>query len=478
MPSPPVTLTIPHKRVSPETHFGSAPSRLLQSNLFRGPDHRGISMLHGHRSCSATLFALITILGATSAAAADVSTIAGTGVAGSSGDGGPAIAARLRSPHGMAVAADGTVYIADTENNRVRRISPAGIITRVAGTGTWGDTGDGGQATSATLSGLVSLALSPADDILYIADLDNNRVRQVDLATGVISAFAGAGLIGFGYAGDGGPAVTAWLQMPEGVATDADGNVYIADVVNCIVRRVDIATNIITRVAGVPGSCTPGGDGGNALAARFSLPSRVALDAAGNLYVLDTGSRSVRRVSAASGTITTVAGGGSTTPGFGSATTMNLGAPSDLVVDAANRLYISAYDQVFRVELGTGILSVFAGTGATGFSGDGGPSQDATFREIGGLATRGEDILIADSGNHRIRAVVEPPPLPDDLIIELTTSQAFIDSFNLVAGSILMINVDGRDYLVVSNATSAGLDVTLTDNDQLIAIDLAALASA
>jgi hypothetical protein len=183
-------------------------------------------------------------------------------------------------------------------------------------------------------------------------------------------------------------------------------------------------------------------------------------------------------VNATTGIITTVAGGGSTTPGFGSALTMNLGAPSDLVLDAANNdLYIANFNRVFKVDLGTGILSVFAGTGATGFSGDGGPAQDATFQDIGGLARRGTDILIADSGNNRIRAVV-PPPLPDDLVIDLATSPAFLNSLNAVPGSILMVNVDGREYLLIPNATSVGLDVTLTGNDQLLVVDLGALQSA
>ena len=422
------------------------------------------------------LVGCLAVLGATTAIAADVTTIAGNGVGGFSGDGGPAIAAALNQPYGMAVASDGTLYVADSANYRVRRISTSGDIDTVAGNGSWGDGGDGGQATAASLSGLLSIALSPAGDVLYIADIDNNRIRRVDLGSGVISNFAGVGFAGFGYAGDGGPATSAWLALPEGVAVDAAGNVYIGDVFNCAVRMVDIATNIITTVAGAPSDCTPSGDGGDAAAARFLLPRRVAVDPAGNLFVLDSGPDTVRRIDAGTNIITTIAGGGSTIPGFGDATTMNLGTPSDLALDASNNLYISNFNQVFKVDLGTGILSVFAGTGVTGFSGDGGPAQDATFQGIGGVATRGDQILIADSGNNRIRAVV-PPPLPDDLIIELTTSQALLDSVNAVPGSILMVNVDGREYLLIPNATSVGLDVTLTGNDQLLVVDLGALQS-
>ena len=430
------------------------------------------------RSVASGCLALLAIAGTTPALAADVVTIAGTGAGGYSGDRGPATAARLASPHGMAVAANGTVYVADSDNYRVRRIGTDGVITTIAGNGSFGDDGDGGQATSASLSGVLSIALSPAGDILYISDIDNNRVRQVNLTTGLITNFAGAGWVGYGFGGDGGPATSASLATPEGVAVDSSGNVYIGDLFNCVVRMVDASTGIISTVAGVPGACSPGGDGGDALSAQFSLPRRMALDAAGNLFVLDSGSRTVRRIDAATNIITTIAGGGAVTPGFGDATTMDIGAPSDLVLDAANNLYIATFNQVLKVDLDTGVLSVFAGTGVTGFSGDGGPAQDATFYDIGGVTRRGDEILIADSGNARIRAVVPPAPPPDDLIIELTTSQAFLDAFTAVPGSLRMINVDGREYLVLPNATSVGLDVTLTDNDQLIVIDLTALANA
>ncbi len=415
----------------------------------------------------------------TPAFANDVTTIAGNGLATFSGDGGPAIAAALSGPAGVAVAADGTVYIADSGNLRIRRISPGGVISTIAGNGTYGDGGDGGQATEAQLGGVEALALSPADDILYVADNGMNRVRQIDLGSGVITTFAGRGLDYIGHDGNGGPATAASIGIPLGIAADPAGNVYFTEFMYCAVRKVDIATHVITRVAGsgLVGDCGSDGDGGDALAARLNSPSGVATDAAGNLFVVDLATDTVRRIDAVTHIITTIAGGGATTPGFGDATSMDLGELQGIAIDDANNLYVANHAQVFRVDLDTGILSVFAGTGATGFSGDGGPALDATFSNIWGLGIGGAALFIADMQNNRIRAVVPPPP-PDDLIIDLATSQAVLDSLNAVAGSILMINVDGREYLVVPNATSVGLDVTITGNDQLLVIDLGALASA
>ena len=439
-------------------------------------------------SSIAALPLFLGLLGATAigvtppALAADVSTIAGTGVRGFSGDGGPALAANLSYPTGIAVAPDGTIYFPDTGNYRVRRISTNGIITTVAGNGvngfiTTGDDGDGGPATLATIGVVGSIALSPTGDTLYIADSNNNRVRQVNLNTGIISGFAGTGWTAYGSGGDGGTALNASFQVPVAVAVDGDGNVLIGDESSCIIRRVDIATSIISTIAGDPDDCTPSGDGGDALAARLSMAMRLAVDAADNIYFIEGALPTVRRIDAVTRIITTVAGGGTITPGIGDATTMRIVGPRALVVDATH-LYISNLSQVFRVDVSTGILSVFAGTGATGFSGDGGPAQDATFLGIDGLAVRGDEVLISDDGNHRLRAVIPPPPLPDDLTVGLATSQAFLDSLSRVAGSILMINVDGREYLVIPNATSVGLNVTLTGNDQLLVIDLSALESA
>jgi hypothetical protein len=426
--------------------------------------------------------AFIAIFNASAALAADVTTIAGRGLPRFSGDGGPATSAELNSPDDVAVAADGTVYVADAFNLRIRRISPGGVISTIAGNGTYGDAGDGGQATAAQLGSIAAIALSPADDVLYIADDGTNRVRRVDLASGVITTFAGRGLDYLGHTGNGGPATSASIAMPAGIAVDPAGNVYFSEnAFYCTVRKVDVATQVITRVAGsgsyLPGACASEGDGGDALAAHLDLPGSLATDAAGNLFLVEIGTDTVRRIDAVTQVITTIAGGGGTLPGFGDATTMDLGDIHGLAIDDADDLYIANDNRVLKVDLGTNILSVHAGSGATGFSGDGGNALAATFNGIWGIEARGSKVFIADQNNNRIRAVV-PPPLPDDLIIEPGTLQEILDSVNVVVGSILMVNVDGREYLLIPNATSVGLDVTLTGNDQLLVLDLGALQSA
>ncbi|MFZ3018130.1 MAG: HYR domain-containing protein [Gallionella sp.] len=426
------------------------------------------------RTRSILLF-LIASLASATALAGNVTTVVGTGVAGFSGDGGTATAANLNGPRGIAVAPDGTIYFADNANFRIRSVSPAGIISTIAGTGNIGDAGDGGLAVNATLSGVLSIALNPPAGALYIADIDNNRVRRVDLTTGVITNFAGTGIFGFGYGGDGGPATSASLAFPEGVAVGSDGSLYIADAFNCIIRKVDTAS-IITTVAG-NGACVATGDGGNALLASFALPTRVSVDGASNLFVIDA--NTIRRIDSVTNIITSVAGGGITAPGSGPATNMNLGNPADLITDAAGQLYIANFSHLFKVDLASGVLSVFAGTGVSGFSGDGGPATSAQFNDLSGLAfTPAGALLVADAGNHRIRSIAPDAPVtPFDVVLSLATSQAFLDSLLAVQGSIGLINVGGRDFLLIPNLASVGLDVTVTGNDQLLVVDLGALQS-
>ena len=223
-----------------------------------------------------------------------ITTVAGKGKSGSSGDGGPATQAALDDPSGLAIDGSGNLYIADTGNDRVRRVDAAtGLITTVAGTGEEGFSGDGGPATQAALDEPHGLAFGGAGN-LYIADTGNDRVRRVDAATGLITTVAGTGEEGF--SGDGGPATQAALDEPHGLAFGGAGNLYIADTGNDRVRRVDAATGLITTVAGT-GEEGFSGDGGPATQAALDEPSGLAFDGAGNLYIADTRNSRVRRVS-------------------------------------------------------------------------------------------------------------------------------------------------------------------------------------
>ena len=219
------------------------------------------------------------------------------------GDGGAATAAALMNPGGVAVDAAGTLYIADTDNNRIRKVTTAGVITTVAGNGLAGAGGDGGQAVFASLHSPHGVAVDAAGN-LYIADTDNNRIRKVTPA-GIITTVAGTGISG--HSGDGGPATAARLNYPVGVAVDAAGNLYIADTGNSRIRKVTPA-GVITTLAGT-GIGGYSGDGGPATAAQLKYPFGVAVDAAGNLYIADSGNNSIRKVTPA-GIITTVAGNG------------------------------------------------------------------------------------------------------------------------------------------------------------------------
>jgi sugar lactone lactonase YvrE len=420
-----------------------------------------------------------TIAAGPMAVAGDVTTIAGTGVGGFSGDEGPALAAQLNGPRGLALAPDGAIFFADNANFRIRRISPSGTITTLAGNGTVGDLGDGGPATSASLSGFLSIALDAAKGLLYIGDIDNNRVRKVDLATGVIENFAGVGLSGVGFSGDGGPATSAEFGFVEGVALDSAGNVYIADLLNCRVRRVDTA-GIINTIAGTS-ACVTAGDGGPATAASFESPRRIAIDANGNVFVVDQGVPNVvRRIDAGTGIITTVAGGGATVPGSGPATSMELGFVNDVGIDNGGNLLIVSSTRVFRVNLVTGVLSVFAGTGTASFSGDGGPALSATFSGLSGVALRptGETIL-SDADNNRIRSVAPDGPINGGDITIIGTDATVIDLGNLTtAGDVTIEDNAAATAIDLGELTSTTGSVSVNGNAAATAIDLGSLTSA
>jgi sugar lactone lactonase YvrE len=325
-----------------------------------------------------------------------ITTVAGNNIWGYSGDGGPATSASLNFPYGVAVDSAGNVYIADWQNNRIRKVS-GGTITTVAGNGFYRYSGDSGPATSASLNQPTGVAVDSFGN-LYIADWFNNRIRKV--SGGTITTVAGNGRCCF--SGDGGSPTSASLNQPQGTAADSAGNLYIADYGNSRVRKVSGGT--ITTVAG--GGKGPLGDGGPATSATLGSPVGVAVDSAGNLYIADSWSNRIRKVSA--GTITTVAGNG--IGGFsgdgGPATSASLDGPYGAAVDAAGNVYIADWQNNRIRKVSGGTITTVAGNGNQGFSGDGGPATSASLNQPQGVAVDSVgNLYIADSGNERIRKV-------------------------------------------------------------------------
>jgi len=325
-----------------------------------------------------------------------ITTVAGNGTPGFSGDNGPATSAQLSGPWGVAVDSAGNLYIADTYNSRIRKVTN-GAITTVAGNGTQSFSGDNGPATSAQLYGSHGVAAGP-DGSVYIADSSNNRIRKV--SNSVITTVAGTGTAGF--SGDNGPAISAQLTDPEGVAVDSAGNLYIADTGYSRVRKV--ANGVITTVAG--GGATLG-DNGPATSAQLYSPKGVAVDSAGNLYIADTYNQRIRKVS--NGVITTVAGTGTHGPSSGDnspATSASLFSPTGVAVDSAGNLYIADTGNSRVRKVSNGVITTVAGTGGYGFSGDNGLATSAEVFNPEGIAVDAAgNLYIADTLDNRIRKV-------------------------------------------------------------------------
>jgi sugar lactone lactonase YvrE len=335
-----------------------------------------------------------------------IATIAGNGSAAFAGDGGPATAAALNHPWGLAIDSAGAIYISDSDNGRIRRVSPSGIISTVAGDGVPGASGDGGSALNASLSDVAGVALDAAGN-LYFGDASNRRVRKVTTA-GIISTVAGTGVQGF--SGDGGPATNATLNRPTFVVVDSAGKLYITDSSNQRIRRVDL-NGTITTIAG-NGLAGFSGDGGLATDASLMFPLGMAMDRIGNLYVADANNHRIRRINL-SGVITTVAGNG--VEGFsgdlGPATSASLNYPEDVAIDGSGNLFIadSGNNRIRKVDP-SGVISTIAGTILNGFSGDGGPSVEAVLNFPWGLAADPSGgVYIADRMNNRIRKISPSP---------------------------------------------------------------------
>ncbi|MER2556000.1 MAG: PKD domain-containing protein [Candidatus Competibacter denitrificans] len=394
-----------------------------------------------------------------------ITTFAGVGPTGNSqGDGGLATQASLR-PSRFAVAPDGTVFVSETYFY-VRRIAPNGIITTFAGSENVTILGDGGPATSAGLAQPRGLAIMPDGSIL-IADSGHHRIRRVT-PDGIISTFAGSGVRGLG--GDGGPALQAELNSPGGVAMMADGSVLIADSGNNRIRRV-MPDGTMTRFAGASGPGNPGasGDSGPALLASMYTPSGIAVAADGGVIIAEINNSRIRRVGP-DGIITTLAGNGSRSSSGdgGPATQAQVNQPEDVAVDADGGILISEWGSHRIRRIGPdGIIRTIAGTGRNYYGGDGGPALQAGLSSPSGVAVMGDgSILVADNFNFRIRKISSSVPGFTGTDIAIASRDGHqIYRFNAVGRHLSTVDALTGATLYTFAYDSDGRLIKLTDTD-------------
>jgi sugar lactone lactonase YvrE len=335
-------------------------------------------------------------------AAGNLVTLAGDGVARFGGDGGPAVDAQFGQVKSVARDGDGNFLVSDAGNNRLRRVNAlSGVVETVAGNGSPAFGGDGGPAVDAGLT--ISDALEDAAGNIVFSDTDNNRIRRID-PDGVISTIAGTGVPAFG--GDAGPAAAASLNHPTGLALDDAGNLFFADFENNVIRRIDTA-GIITTVAGVPGPPGFNGDGIPATSAMLANPTDVTVDGAGNLWIADFENHRVRFVDAATGLISTAAGTGvlGNDGDGGPAIAARLNNPSDVNLDETGAVWVTDFgNHRVRRFVPNGNIDAVAGTGLRGWAGDGGDALQARMLfPLRLLVLASDSVLVADRDNFVVR---------------------------------------------------------------------------
>jgi sugar lactone lactonase YvrE len=352
----------------------------------------------------------------------------------------------------------GNLYIAETANHVIRKLDTKGNITTIAGTGTQGFSTISGPASAAQLDSPQGLAVDTVNN-LYIADTHNHVIRKLSMTTGILTTIAGTGVPGF--SGDNGPAISAQLDLPTALTLDAANNLYLADTHNHRIRRIDSTTGILTTIAG-NGTQGFSGDSGPAIAAAIDSPTGLALDAANNLYLADTHNHRIRRIAATTGLITTIAGTGflGYSGDNAQATTAALALPHGLTADADGNLYLADTEnhRIRRIDATTGVITTIAGNGTQGFSGDNGPAiaaaldapRDTTFSPRALLT-------LADTGNQRIRQL-EAQPSPATIIqtfagLGLTTPGAL----TLTAPSVIAYDTGSITATLSTSTPATGL---------------------
>jgi len=348
----------------------------------------------------------IALLFSTGINAQIITTFGGIGTAGDSGDGGPATSASISGFTTGTFDNNGNFYFAERGQHKIRKISNLGIITTIAGTGISGYSGDGGPASTAQLNNPIQVTIDAYNN-LYIADLDNNRIRKISYSTGIITTVAGNGISG--YSGDGGPATNASLNGPTGICVDPFGNVYISEISSSIIRKVN-TLGIVSTYAGIAYSGGDSGDGGPATIATIGSPEGICSDMHGNIFISTAGK--IRKIIAGTGSIISLAG--TFTPGFsgdsGPAFVAQLNSPFSVAVDKYGNVFIAdANNNRIRYIDNAGIINTIIGTGIPGYSGDGSLASNSEINHPEGVMLDScGNIYVSDLFNFRIRKITFP----------------------------------------------------------------------
>lgn len=372
-------------------------------------EHRGEAKGLSNPIRSVCFLALFVTVVVTAIAAAPkeatITTVAGTGAAGFSGDNGPANSAQLHGPTGLTRGPGGALYVCDTDNQSIRKITPDGVISTVAGTGHRGYSGDGGPATKAELNEPYEVRFDKFGNMFFCERL-NHVIRRIDAATGMISTFAGAGKPGF--AGDGGPATKAQFKEPHSIQFGPDGALYVCDIGNHRIRRIDSRTGIVTTFAGT-GEKKPTPDGAPFATSPLNGPRAIDFDSTGNLWVALREGNSVYRLDLKSGTAHRVAGTGKKgfTGNGGPALAATLSGPKGLSVGPDGGVYLADTEShsIRRIDPASLTITLVAGTGQKGDGPDGSPAACKLSRPHGVLADADGSVYIGDTESNKVRVI-------------------------------------------------------------------------